>query len=53
MSDSEISDSIIYIMNDSENSDCQEKIGFWKKLTIFIRLKMSDFWTAILYIIAP
>ena len=66
MRDSENSDSIIYIMKDSENSDSQEmigffpensdsqeKIGYWKKLTIFISLKMSDFWTAILYIIAP
>ena len=39
-------------MNDSVNSDSQEKIAFWEKLTIFIRLKMSDFWTTVLYIIA-
>ena len=40
-------------MKNTENSDFQEKIGFWKKLTIFITVKMSDIWSAILYTIAP
>ena len=41
------------IMKDSKNNDSREQIGFWKRFTFFIKLKVSDFWTAILYIIAP
>ena len=41
-------------MKNSENSDSEdEQIGFWRKFTFFIRLKMSNFWNAILYTIAP
>ena len=41
-------------MKNSENSDSEdEQIGFWRKFTFFIRLKMSNFWNAIVYTIAP
>ena len=31
------------IMKDSKNNDSREQIGFWKRFTFFIKLKVSDF----------